>query len=202
MLHHNPDKDSIWADHGEIDSEWGQWSESWAEWGPAGPEDKSNWCAKKDDPDETAWPKLTQGDTVGLLWDADAGNLTVFVNGERQGFANGKRWMGEIKGDLCWKASISCYTEDRDEDHPDENPPRVSLMVERRPPPVMTQTEARAERLDLSQMEKLHKERTEEVAKLKDLRANPRCPGCKRRYKDIPNLYVGSCCPCCQDCCY
>ena len=31
----------------------------------------------------------------------------MFLNGKRKGFANGSRWMGEIKGDLRWTASIT-----------------------------------------------------------------------------------------------
>ena len=46
---------------------------------------------------------LAQGDTVGLLWGADAGNLT----GKRFGFADRQKWTGETKGGLCWTASAS-----------------------------------------------------------------------------------------------
>eukprot|EP01044_Picomonas_judraskeda_P021626 COSAG03_NODE_5147_length_1331_cov_1.387987_1_plen_333_part_10 len=108
VLQHTPPKTSIWANHGVLhgDNGWrpdnnhpvgyreSKYTKSFG---------KRYWAEDYQD----AWPSLTKGDRVGLLWDADTGNLAVFVNGVRAGFANGRRWMGEIKGDLRWTASIT-----------------------------------------------------------------------------------------------
>jgi hypothetical protein len=81
---------------------------------------------------------------------ADTGNLTVYINGQRRGFANHLRWMGEIKGELCWMAALSYF----DSRPPDVSAPtpRVSVQLIRRPPPRLTPQEAHAEAVELQQM--------------------------------------------------
>merc|ERR1711965_432716 len=47
----------------------------------------TTWCAD--------WTPPGPDDTIGLLWDADEGSLTVYINRERKGIANVKKWCGE-----------------------------------------------------------------------------------------------------------
>ena len=68
-----------------------------------------------------------------LVWDAGAANLTVFENGQRIGFTNSERWIGEIKGDLCWSVTVQLTT-------------LVLVMVLMTPPPCQMQTSARRRR--------------------------------------------------------
>jgi len=192
ILSHTPAKGSLWADHGCSDGEWGQWSESYSEDGEAEYKE-SIWLPGEGSDaygrDTSAWPALKHGDKVGLLWDADEGNLTVFLNGHRKGFANGQRWMGEIKGNFCWHASITSFFVDGDDldeaaaTFSTENSPSAKVTIRHCPPVLMTTAERRAERKQLAEMAKLKTEREAEVADLLDKKENPRCPGCQRVYR-------------------
>jgi hypothetical protein len=148
-----------------------------------------------------SWPEIKQGDTVGLLWDAHAGNLTVFHNGKRQGFANRTRWIGEIKGDLAWVATMRASLE-QDQESGIDALPCVTLEIHRRPVPVLTDEEKLSEIDDIKAMVELKKQRKIQVAMLLDAKHNPRCPACKRKFRDIPRGRRGGCgCGCCSDCC-
>lgn len=174
VLEHTPPKTSIWANHGVLhgDDGWrpdtnnpdgyreSTYTKSLGKccWG-------ENYCPRHGG----GWPSLTKGDRVGLLWDADTGNLAVFVNGVRKGFANARRWMGEIKGDLRWRASITSELNAESNGGREavaKEQPQISLQIKRCPPPAMSQAECQMEREELTAMAKAKARREAEVAEM------------------------------------
>lgn len=198
LLHSAEDNTSIWSDHGVLDDD-GQWSES--EGDPyescLGYYSSSSW--------REGWqPKQNPGQVLGLLWDADAGNLTVFENGQRIGFTNSKRWIGEIKGDLCWSVTVQLtrpgYGACDTATVPDAN---ISVRATRRPVPVLTEAEAAAEQAELAQMAALKAQRTAVTDILREERDNPKAPCCRRPWAEIGDGFCQNCqTDRCQLCCY
>lgn len=196
FLLHRADKlgDSIWNDYGHT---------SEGEYFGAGgfDEEEENQDSCEWASDHRMFADESKGQNLGLLWDADEGLLTVFLNGKRAGIANSKKWVGEIKGELCWTVTI-VMTVDTDAVLPDE---AFTVQVERRPIPVLSEAEAVAEAEQKEEAAQAKANRKAEVEMLIDNRDFPKCPACQRRWADIPQeekQYCGVCdCGCCDRCC-
>jgi hypothetical protein len=93
-----------------------------------------------------------RGDKIALLLHADAHNLCIFVNGKRKGFANSNNCIGEIKGDFCSGVFFDSNLEDDRGSVPADEDCRVTVNMERKLPPVMTQAQNRIERKELQAM--------------------------------------------------
>jgi hypothetical protein len=96
------------------------------------------WCSD--------WTRPTNNDRVGLLWDADDGNLTVYVNGERKGIANLDTWCGEIRGELCWGAQMTITNAE------DGKAQDASVRIQRLDPPRLTAAEEAKEKAEKARM--------------------------------------------------
>ena len=144
------------------------------------------------------WKRPDVGDVVGFLWNADEGHITVFVNGERISIVNKHRWCGEIKGELCWSVELNSASLQQ----------ALCVQVERLPPPILTGADLAAEVAELAAMKTLMEVRPKEHAAVLEAIENPTCPGCRKRWTDIPPRYEGGsngrgngCCGCCIYCC-
>jgi len=106
-------------------------------------EECSKWCAD--------WTPPGRDDTVGLLWDADEGSLTVYINRERKGIANVNKWCGEIRGQLCWTAEGS-ITADGEPEGVAMAADSVNFHIQRQPPPILTDNDKAAKEKERLQM--------------------------------------------------
>lgn len=180
LLHSSEDVQSLWSSHGRIDADTGIWDDHPDvddDEGTLGFLSSSCWC--------TAWqPNQNLGQRLGLLWDAEAGNLTVFENGRRIGFANSKRWIEEIKGDLGWSITITQLQNGMEwlESIPNDD---ISVQVTHRPVPVLTAAEAAAEQVELTQMAALKAQRKVLTDAIAEDRENPKCAGCHRPWTQL-----------------